>query len=344
MPERQFWEQVKAVLDPPVTRSGARANRERSYLQGTFARSVKIAVVAAKDGEMRVELSSSNAGRKEALRAIAHATNEGALTPGPDGAACATRVAPKDPNKLNLEFVWYRGCGYMPELPRVRELIRWFHEVARELLDGEGAEFPAGGQLPEDSGATGDTEAGRRWRLRRTRFALTGWEEHPHAERLRNYSKSLLGPIVTSWKTAPEPDAVRAAAKWMLNQIVWAYTTLHDAAKYDTRYISERAKPQFEELQQALAEHRLSAAKREILPQLRHEHVHTRSDVVEALLAGDVGEALENAAACVVTIEDHCALDDATGNGWDRYADAGIRVWDRAGGDWAILVAALPPA
>lgn len=332
MPEQQFWTEVEEILEPPVTKSGARANRPQSYRDGTFSRKVRIAVVANDNRDMRVELSSSDAQRNEVLRAIGRSAQDRALTLPPGGDVPATRNAPKNPDKVNLEFVWRRTNGYTPELPRVRDFVQWFHEVARELVDTV-PELSSGAD-PEPNA---ETSAGTRWRLRSTRFALSGWHEHPDAAHLRRYAATLVGPILDAWKSSPDPEAVKAGVKWTLNQVVWAYTTLHDLAKYDTRFISERATPPFETLERAQAARKLTEARRKILPKLRHEHVHTRSDVVQRLLGGDVTVLEREADACVVTVEDHDDLDDAPGVGWERYANAGIRVWDRSKGNWVTL-------
>lgn len=273
---------------------------------------------------MRVELSTTEPQVREALRAVVHAVTAGAVAAPPGGAVPSVRAGPKNEEKLNLEFVWHRGGEYTPELPRVRELVRWFHEVARDLLETETA--------PDES------DASARWRLRRTRYALTGWSEHPDTDRLRAFTVGLVAPILAAWRNAASPDAVRIGARKLLHELVWGYTTLYDAAKYDTRFVSEGAKPLYEELDRALAERRVGAARHEIVPKLQHEHVHTRSDVVERLLAGEGAEALR-AEACIVTKTEHEKLDEAEGRGWERYVSAGIRVWDRATGDWASLVA-----
>jgi hypothetical protein len=86
--------------------------------------------------------------------------------------------------------------------------------------------------------------------------------------------------------------------------------------KYNLRYRSAGAR-------------KLAHADRRLL---RHEHVQTRKQLVEEMIAepSRVREIVLGATACVVTAEEHQRL-AAVGEelqGWDRYLAAGIDVYD----------------
>jgi len=59
---------------------------------------------------------------------------------------------------------------------------------------------------------------------------------------------------------------------------------------------------------------------------LQHEHVHERRELVERLLSGE--SVIVDAIACIVTKEEHVTLGKSPKSGWERYHDAGIRVYD----------------
>jgi len=68
---------------------------------------------------------------------------------------------------------------------------------------------------------------------------------------------------------------------------------------------------------------------------LQHEHVVERKELVSRLLAGDDPEQVVNdAVACMVTPAEHSVLGKCGGSGWDRYAQASIRVYDSQNGVW----------
>ena len=68
---------------------------------------------------------------------------------------------------------------------------------------------------------------------------------------------------------------------------------------------------------------------------LQHEHVYTRKDVTDRILAEPerVREILRDAIACVVTVDEHRRLStvDPSLRGWDRYTAAGVEYEDTDG-------------
>jgi hypothetical protein len=73
---------------------------------------------------------------------------------------------------------------------------------------------------------------------------------------------------------------------------------------------------------------------------VNHEHVWTRAWLVQRLLSRIWAEdALRSfletyGQACIVTTREHAALSGSKKEGWQRYADARVGVWDRQLGCW----------
>jgi hypothetical protein len=83
---------------------------------------------------------------------------------------------------------------------------------------------------------------------------------------------------------------------------------------------------------------------------INHEHVWTRSWIIDRLLSRDSWTHAElealldaNGVACVVTTHEHARLSGSSGQGWQRYVQAEVDVWDRQLGLWADLAADLLP-
>jgi len=67
----------------------------------------------------------------------------------------------------------------------------------------------------------------------------------------------------------------------------------------------------------------------------QHEHVHERKELIGRLLAGeDVLSVMTDAVGCIVTAQEHAALGRSSRSGWDRYKEAGIRVFDAKAREW----------
>lgn len=117
---------------------------------------------------------------------------------------------------------------------------------------------------------------------------------------------------------------------------LWKWTEAEGVApypKYNTRYISAGVKDPTGPAS------------------INHEHVWTRKELIQRLLAKktwDVEE-LEQfltayGVACIVTVEEHGRLSTSKQTGWSRYADRGIRVWDRQTGGWVEPAGLMPEA
>lgn len=99
--------------------------------------------------------------------------------------------------------------------------------------------------------------------------------------------------------------------KGLISKMLWKITEAN--GKYNTRYYSERA---------------LKADNSD----KRHDHVCTRKRMIERILANPNGLDVEirQAIGCVVTKAEHNELTkyDDKYDGWDRYKQAKIKVWD----------------
>lgn len=68
---------------------------------------------------------------------------------------------------------------------------------------------------------------------------------------------------------------------------------------------------------------------------LQHEHIHERRELITRLLSGEaIGSVIPDAVACMVTKEEHAKLNASSNQGWQRYKDAGIRVYDAQEQEW----------
>jgi hypothetical protein len=119
-----------------------------------------------------------------------------------------------------------------------------------------------------------------------------------------------------------------AHRKEQLSLALWKWTEAEGVrpnAKYNTRYCSAGV---------------MTASSP---TQINHEHVWTRKHLVTELLARPWSESeLENlliakGVACIVTVEEHGKLGGTTGQGWTRYVQAMIPVYDRATERWRDL-------
>ena len=68
---------------------------------------------------------------------------------------------------------------------------------------------------------------------------------------------------------------------------------------------------------------------------LQHEHVYERKELISRLLSGEsVDSVVADAIACMVTKDEHLILSKSDSNGWQRYRDSGIRVYDSKAQLW----------
>lgn len=105
-------------------------------------------------------------------------------------------------------------------------------------------------------------------------------------------------------------DILERHKRDIISGMLWKITEAR--GKYKTRYRSIRSKE--------------NGAK------LQHEHVFTRSDITDRIMAEPerAREILRDAIACVVTVDEHRKLTsvDPSLRGWDRYTAAGVDVED----------------
>lgn len=100
----------------------------------------------------------------------------------------------------------------------------------------------------------------------------------------------------------------------LLSNCLWQITEAEGKNKYDLRYVSE--------------ESRKSSKKG-----WRHEHVYPRKGMIKELVDNPekADEILAKAVGCVVTKKEHNMLSkiDQGVEGWNRYQQAGIEIFDR---------------
>lgn len=136
------------------------------------------------------------------------------------------------------------------------------------------------------------------------------WHEKPAAAEVRRSASKLAQAIATIGAGVLPKHKYK-----LLSFVVWIATEAN--GKYDTRYVSE-------------------AIYKGMGP-VQHEHVLPIKYLVGRMLErpGTIAQVLDGAIACLVTVEEHRLLtNESTGQGWDRYRRAGIRVFDRLEGKW----------
>lgn len=117
------------------------------------------------------------------------------------------------------------------------------------------------------------------------------------------------------------PDVDSRHRRQLIDIAIWKYTEasgLFPYPKYNLRFVSQGAR------------------NLEVEASVNHEHVWPRRWILDKLFAKRswsleelTAFLREHAVACVVTIEEHALLGNARPPGWKRYAEAGVRVWDR---------------
>lgn len=104
--------------------------------------------------------------------------------------------------------------------------------------------------------------------------------------------------------------------KQIMDLLVWRVTVPKESLKYKQKYRSDGAR-------NVTDEHLL-----------HHEHVVSRKilkeELVNAKSAEEVESILRKVEACIVTRAEHKILKNK-GEGWKRYQEAGIAVWDVSG-------------
>lgn len=110
-------------------------------------------------------------------------------------------------------------------------------------------------------------------------------------------------------------DILEAHKRELLSVCIWKITEAD--GKWNVRFRSEKA----------LTES----------PNLRHEHVFERKELIDRLLSEEsIESVIRDAKACIVTQEEHIALSKQSGSGWDRYRGAKIKVFDLEKSGWVI--------
>jgi hypothetical protein len=136
----------------------------------------------------------------------------------------------------------------------------------------------------------------------------------PHPER----EHQLASAVEIARLVLNTPDLYEPQRRKVLAEVLWFATQVD--GKYTRRFRSNAARA-------------LAASERK---QLRHDHVLTRKELIDALLREPerVDEIVRSALGCVVTKEEHDRLSALPGShrGWDRYIAARIDVCDEEAG------------
>lgn len=150
-------------------------------------------------------------------------------------------------------------------------------------------------------------------------------------DKMRRGEQSLAGVIKILMEST---DVDLKHRRQLVDIALWKYTEasgMHSYPKYNLRYVSDGAR-------------NLNNRSK-----LNHEHVWSRLWILDRLFGkasweiDDLSDFLRKyAVACVVTIGEHGLLGDKTAIGWNRYAKAGISVWDRQEKAHLDLQAATP--
>ena len=125
-------------------------------------------------------------------------------------------------------------------------------------------------------------------------------------------------------------DAIYPHKYELLSVCIWK-VTMRDS-RYDLRYWSQG-------VYDLVDKHGSIKAVQKIRPlPIRHEHVNTRKSLILALMENpDDAERIlrEETLACTITIAEHRLLNDDIA-GFERYKQAGVRVWDTVKLEWIV--------
>jgi hypothetical protein len=131
----------------------------------------------------------------------------------------------------------------------------------------------------------------------------------------RPTESDILESAITLVEATLRLDILDAHKRDVINGMLWKITEAR--GKYTTRFRSARAC-------------NINGTEK-----LQHEHVFPRKVLIAAIMAepARARELLQSAVACVVTVEEHRRLNEATRKdpqlrGWGRYSAAGITIID----------------
>lgn len=127
------------------------------------------------------------------------------------------------------------------------------------------------------------------------------YKEHKDHDRRIESAKTIINTLVSL-------DIYFPHQKELISNALWKITEAD--GKYKLRYWSEGS---------------LS----DIQSNWHHEHVHERKALVSRLLSGEmIDDVIKDVIACIVTRDEHKKLNQSKSQGWARYLDMSIRVYD----------------
>lgn len=166
------------------------------------------------------------------------------------------------------------------------------------------------------------------------------WHAHPQRSEILDALAKIVWSILHNLQDELSSDHVLLKqGVRVLNNPCWTASEVKTAWKYRLRYISGGVYAHcatYGHLDKWATE---SKTKRGSRPEVNHEHVPTRKQMIETLLKAkslqEIRERLETAEACVVTPNEH-KLIRKEGGGWEGYRRSGIGVWDRRDQCWKL--------
>ena len=158
-------------------------------------------------------------------------------------------------------------------------------------------------------------------------------------DRSLEFARTFYARALANLVELRNANTCEGAAAWRLlfervaHDAVWAVTELHRGAEtkyFRQRFISKRVYDLWSK----------ASTRRECVKGVQHEHVlETRKiklKLAEGQTVEDFCSALSLSVACVVVVDEHDKLNRVPNHleGWERYREAKIAVWDRVEKTW----------
>jgi hypothetical protein len=183
----------------------------------------------------------------------------------------------------------------------------------------------------------------------RTSIPLSGFADRQALrDALIEVHKVLLAPVLGVVLRNPANKLLRVESIRYLDEALWAVTEITRGTKHDCRFVSKDVKKLIEAHNESPVHWTYGGPENTFRGRTdprkcaEHEHVVPRQQLREQLFAAGpdvdaIEQVLRRARGCIVSIDEHRRLKPhakVPTLAWERYALAGIEVWDRTTGDW----------